>query len=838
MYTMLSMFPSSISERLSLHARHALKEARDIARYTKSESIGSRHLILALALEEGSLGSILLENMGFKKESLGKYCLKKVSATKGKAPKVEKELDLPLSLEIQNVIKRAFFLASDHNYPYVGTEHLLSALFESPDTFLDALIETLKVDTDKINTVIESHLHFEQFPQMARMFDMPDFSTNDRKDGSSTPFLDQYTIDLAEEAKEHPLPLIGREQELERLMQILGRKEKRNAILLGDPGVGKTALVTALAERMAAGKAGPLLRGKRVLSLDLALLVAGTSFRGEFETRIKELIKEVRNNSNLILFIDEIHALVGTGNTQGGLDAANILKPALARGEIQCIGATTLAEYKRHLEKDAALERRFQTVFLREPTPEEALAILSSAKEAYEIHHQVIIPPETIEEAVRLSVRYIPDRFLPDKALDLIDEASALVRRRSEEERARELPSLQILETKLHDLNQEKSLLIEKEEYDRAALLHKRLRTLEKDLRAKTEATLDISKTSLGIQSVTPRDILTVLSHITHIPLDRLAPESPKKRLARLKQTLREQVIGQESVNATILKLLTRSLSPISDPKRPIGSLLLLGPTGVGKTHLAKVLAENFFGDEQALIRLDMSEFMERHSVAQILGAPAGYVGYGEGGKLTEAVRRRPYSIVLFDEIEKAHPDIANILLQILDEGHLTDAEGRRVSFKNTLILLTSNIGTASFTANAKIGFGETNLSKTQIARFELTKQAVLQELKETLRPELIARLDQVLVFNPLGEKELEQIALLELEKVQSRLKERGIELKIRAGVAKVIVKESIEKGEGARLIRKHVTEHIESELAEKLIQSPLSRRFTLTLRHGRIEIV
>lgn len=834
------MFPSSISERLSLHARHALKEARDIARYTKSDVIESRHLILALALEEGSLGSILLENMGFKKEALGKYCLKKSSIKsikKEKAPEAKKNINLPLSSEIQNVIKRAFFLASEHSYPYVGTEHLLGALFESPDTFLDTLIKAIKINTDKIDTVIESHLHFEQFPQMARMFDMPEFTGNEGKDGSSTPFLDQYTVDLALEAKEYPVPLVGRERELERLMQILGRKEKRNAILLGDPGVGKTALVTALAKKMDAGMAGPLLRGKRILSLDLALLVAGTSFRGEFETRVKELIKEVRGNANFILFIDEIHALVGTGNTQGGLDAANILKPALARGEIQCIGATTLTEYKRHLEKDAALERRFQTVFLREPTPDEAVNILNSAKEAYETHHQVTIPKETIEEAVRLSVRYIPDRFLPDKALDLIDEASALVRRRSEEEQAQELPSLQILETKLEDLYREKSILIEKEEYDRAALLHKRLHILEKDLRAKTEATLDISKTTLGIQAVIPQDILTVLSHITHIPLDQLSPEAPKARLARLKKVLREQVIGQEAVNAKVLKLLTRSLSPVSDPKRPIGSLLLLGPTGVGKTHLAKVLAESFFGDEQALIRLDMSEFMERHSVAQIIGAPAGYVGYGEGGKLTEAVRRRPYSIVLFDEIEKAHPDVANILLQILDEGHLTDAEGRRVSFKNTLILITSNIGTASFTQNASIGFGETGLSKTREAQFEITKQAVLRELKETLRPELISRLDQVLVFNPLGEKELEQITLLELAKVQTRLKEKGIELKFQATVPKIIVKENIENGEGARLIRKYVAEHIEGALAEKMINSPTTHRFTLVARHGRIEI-
>lgn len=829
------MLPSSLSERLSLHARHALKEARDIARYTKSDTIEARHLILALALEEGSLGSILLENIGFKKEAVGKHCLRKLGTVKGKGAKAKKVLDLPLSVEVQNIMKRAFFLASEHGYPYVGTEHLMSALLESPDAFIDTLIGTLKIDDGKIDAIIESHLHFEQFPQMARMFDTPDFNLSEGKSEGATPFLDQYTVDLAEEALSHPAPIVGREAELERLMQILGRKEKRNAILLGDPGVGKTALVTALAHKMAEGSAGPLLRGKRILSLDLALLVAGTSFRGEFETRVKELLKEARGDTRIILFIDEIHALVGTGNTQGGLDAANILKPALARGEIQCIGATTPGEYKRHLEKDAALERRFQTVFLREPTMPETIEILLRIKDAYEAHHQIILPQTTIEEAVRLSVRYIPDRFLPDKALDLIDEAGALVRRRSEKDHLHTLPSLQILETKLKDLYQEKSLLIEKEEYDQAALLQKRFKNLEKDLRAKTQATLDVTNTTLGVQSVTPRDVLTVLSQMTHIPLDRLTHETPLKRLALLKQTFKERVIGQEVVSKAIIKLLTRSLSPVSDPKRPIGSLLLLGPTGVGKTHVAKVLAESFFGDEQALIRLDMSEFMERHSIAQILGAPAGYVGYGEGGKLTEAVRRRPYSIVLFDEIEKAHPDVSNLLLQILDEGHLTDAEGRRVSFKNTLVLLTSNIGTASFTSNDRIGFDEQISPKTLFAQFETTKAAVLNELKETLRPELLARLDQILVFNPLSEKDLETIALLELKTLVKRLQENGIELRIQTGVATAIVKNSQEKGHGARLIKKFIVEQIESLVAEQLIRTPQPKQLSLITRHGSI---
>lgn len=829
------MLPFSYSERLTLHARHALKEARDIAQYTKSEYIETRHLLLALSLEEGSLGSILLENMGFKKEAIGKLCLKKSSAPKN-ASTSRKKPDLSLAPNVQKVVKRAFYLASEHSYPYVGTEHLIGALLESQDPFLESLIESLEIDPEKIENVLQSHLHFEQFPQMARLFDLSLLPTGETKSDSLTPFLDQYTVDLAAGVNAEPLPVVGKAIELERLMQILGRKEKRNAILLGDPGVGKTALVTALAQRIALGLAGPLLRGKRIYSLDLALLVAGTSFRGEFETRVKELLKEIKGNPDIILFIDEIHALVGTGNTQGGLDAANILKPALARGDIQCIGATTPTEYKRHLEKDAALERRFQTIHLREPSENESIALLNQTKTAYETHHQVVLPEATIASAVHLSIRYMPERFLPDKAFDLIDEASALVRRRSDRGQSSLLPTLQALETKLQSLKREKAELIQKEAYDDATLLQKELRSLEQDLETKTAKSLDVDATPLGKQTVTEHDILTVLSQITHIPYDRLTGETPQVRLKRIKAALKAKVIGQPNVTTAILKLLTRSLSPVSDPKRPIGSLLLLGPTGVGKTHLAKVLAEDFFGDERSLIRLDMSEFMERHSVAQILGAPAGYVGYGDGGKLTEAVRKRPYSVVLFDEIEKAHPDVANILLQILDEGHLTDAEGRQVSFRHCLIILTSNIGTASFTANAKIGFDETP-GQPSLSHFETTKQAVLQELKEALRPELLARLDQVLVFNPLKREDLEAIARLELKKLGARLKASGVQLTLSETVPKTIARSCLETGEGARFIRKYVSEHIESLLADKMITMPQMKHLALTTHHGAITV-
>ena len=832
------LLSSPLSERLTLHARHVLKEARDIARYTKSTAIELRHLILALSLEEGSLGSILLDTLGFKKDALGKYCLKKTPARKtGKLPRLKTELDLPLGEATQEVMKRAFFIASEHHYPYVGTEHLIGALFESSDPFLIELIQNLAIDQDKIDNLIESHLHFEQFPQMARMFEAPELAGISNASGSATPYLDQYAIDVALLNQTNPVSMVGREAELDRLIQILGRKEKRNALLLGDPGVGKTALVTALAQKIADHTAGPLLRGKRIYALDLTTLVAGTSFRGEFEARLKELLKEVKQHGKVILFIDEIHTIIGTGNTQGGLDAANILKPSLARGDIQLIGATTLGEYKRHLEKDSAFDRRFQTILLREPTPVESLAILRSARPSYEAHHQVTIPDSLLELAVDLSVRYIHDRFLPDKALDLIDETGALVRRRSDRATPNSLPTLQVLETKLADLYQEKTHLLKASRYEEALTLQKRLRTLEQDLAQKHTPLSGSTQAHTAEHTATETDLLTVLSHMTHIPLERLQANNPAQELKHIRKFLHERFIGQDEVRASVLKLLTRSLSHINDPERPLGSFLLLGPTGVGKTHLAKLLAEALFGDAEALIRLDMSEFMERHSAAQILGAPAGYVGYGDGGKLTEAVRRRPYSIVLFDEIEKAHPDVHNLLLQILDEGHLTDAEGRRVSFKNTLILLTSNIGTASFDSIAQIGFHDTRSQTTRDQAFETTKRIVLSELRETLRPELLSRLDHTLVFRPLSTEALAQIAMLELETLKKRLKQNHVPLVIGKNVGKAIAATLLKEETGARLIRKYISEHIETLLAEKLLSIPRPTKLTLSARHGSLNV-
>ena len=800
------MLETTFSQKLTLHARHSLKEARDIARYTRFEAIEPEHLLLAIFLENGSLGSILLENIGFEKESLVKACLKKKPGAK-KA--LAKTLPLPLSSDVKDIVRRSYFLANQFRYPYVGTEHLVYALMEAKQERLESILETLGIEEKKVTSILEAHLNFDHFPQLSKMFDLPEnlLTKNKLSGASATPSLDQFTIDMGREYSKDGEILIGREQELDRLVQILTRKHKNNPLLIGEPGVGKTALVAALARKMSRGTVPQSLMGKRILSLDLTLVVAGTNFRGEFESRLKEIIKEASQHKDVILFIDELHTIVGAGNTSGGLDAANILKPALSRGEIQCIGATTLSEYKRHLEKDPALDRRFQSVVIAEPTADETKHILSHLKLSYEAFHNVTLSRPVLDLAVNLSVRYIPDRFLPDKALDIVDEASALAKQKREKNS--QMEALIQLQEELRATIELKESLTKHENYDEAAKWQNREKTIEEKIAGWK------SKYRESIRSdappVTEEHILRTVSQMTHIPFTKLSKEEPKVKLARLSAALEKGIVGQHEATQTLEKTLARSLSSIGDPDRPLGSFLFLGPTGVGKTLVAKLLAEEYFGEEKALIRLDMSEFMERHSVAQILGAPAGYVGYGEGGKLTEQIRRRPYAVVLFDEIEKAHPDVFNILLQILDEGMLTDAEGRRVSFRNTLIILTSNIGTAAFTQSARIGF-EKNLNRSGFQeQFDTIKRQVLGDLKKEMRPELLARLDHILVFNALSEEAILSITDLEMKRLIKRLKSQGLTLKAPKSVIRFIAKKSFAPEQGARLVRKNI-----QDLAER----------------------
>ncbi len=824
------MLETAFNQKLSLHARHSFKEARDITRYTRHETIEPEHLLLAIFLENGSLGSILLENIGFEKERLAKLCLKKKS--KGKI--LPSTRTLPLSPSLKNILRRAYLLASEFNYPYVGTEHLVYALMESEHAAIEDILLSLEIEEKKIYSTLEAHLNFDHFPQLGKMLDLPEgtSSTKHKALGSqAASFLSQFTIDMGEKSEEQQEVFVGREKELARMIQVLTRKNKNNPLLIGDPGVGKTALVSALEQKIRRGEVPHALIGKRILSLDLTLIVAGTNFRGEFEARLKEIIQEASRDKNIVLFIDEIHTIVGAGNTSGGLDAANILKPALSRGEIRVIGATTLTEYKRHIEKDPALERRFQSIMVAEPTPDEAKHILLDIKSGYETFHHISLTPAIIDRAVDLSVRYISDRFLPDKALDIIDEASALAKHG--QDHSSSIQELFRLEKMKQTVTLTKESLIKNERYDEAA----KQRAEEKII---TEQIANLKKkhheeSTRKRTLVTDEHLLQTISQMTNIPFAKLSEEKPREKLIHLRTVLEERLIGQKEIIESLEQTLARSLSNISDPDRPLGSFLFLGPTGVGKTLISKILAEEFFGDKSALIRLDMSEFMERHSVAQILGSPAGYIGYGDGGKLTETIRRKPYSVVLFDEIEKAHPDVFNILLQILDEGTLTDAEGRKVSFKNALIILTSNIGTTAFTQTAKIGFDKHIDEQGIHEQFNAIKREVLLELKKEMRPELLARLDHTLVFNALTKASILDITKLEMARFTTRLKGRGVTLRYPAAVTNFIAKKSFSPEQGARLIRKNIQEFVEKVVAEKLIHTPETKALRLTVKNDTL---
>ncbi len=815
---------TSFLEKLSLHARHCLKEARDIARYTKSHQIEPRHLLLSLFLENGSLGSFLLSTIGFEKDKLGKLCLKRE-----KTKKLPADFVPALSPAVASIVRNAYHLANDRSFPYVGTEHIVSALLLSETEDIRFITAALGIDNTRVTSALDIHLTFDRFPEFPHFLETSESSPTktSKKKHAKTPALEQFTTPTQELSMNHLL--VGRTAELDRLITILSRRTKNNPLLIGEPGVGKTALVSALAEQIAQGTVPPALIGKRILTLDLALVVAGTNFRGEFEARLKDILEETKANPHTILFIDEIHTLIGAGNTTGSLDAANILKPALARGDIRCIGATTFNEYKRHIEKDTALERRFQPLIVREPDIEETRLILESSKAVYEEYHQVILPSSLISLTTELAARSLPERFFPDKAFDILDEAAARAATRPYTKKDRLLPDLY---RKHQEVRVRKETLVKEEKFDEAFVWHKE----EQSLHAQIErlSTLHASR-SVRRTPVTETHIFTAVSHMTGIPFDKLSHQAPRKKLTALRQALKKELIGQSNVSQAILQVLTRSLSGIQHPGRPIGSFLLLGPTGVGKTHVAKVLAREFFGSEKQLIRMDMSEFMEKHSVAQMIGAPAGYVGYGEGGKLTEQVRRNPFSVVLFDEIEKAHPDILNILLQILDEGVLTDAEGRSVSFKHTLILITSNIGTAAFTETGAIGFQKHLNAESLAERFAAIEHTVMVELNKTLRPELLARIGETLIFRPLDQAAIEAITLLELTTLKERLHHKGTHLTFDTRVLHFLAKKSFSPLHGARLIRKHIETLVEYPLAETLIKHPGAPRITLSLRHNTL---
>ncbi len=800
--------------------------AQLVSEELKHDHIGTEHLLYGVVSEKSSFAAEILTRTKLTPEII-KQELILVNSNNTVA-----SWKPVLSENLKSVIERSAIIASQFGYQFIGTEHFLYGLLTVPQNKAKVILAKLGIDIKDLEqnlmNVFENISKFPDMPQgemghehpfegpMPQQPGAPGMKADNKKGG----LLEYFTTDLTKKAASGLIdPVVGRRREIERMVSILNRRTKNNPILIGEAGVGKTAIVEGLALAISKKEVPDSLLDKKILSLDLALIVAGSMFRGEFENRLKQIIDEVKNDKNIILFIDELHTMVGAGATTGSLDAANILKPALARGELRAIGATTLKEYKEHIEKDAALERRFQPIVVEEPTLEETLEILRGLKPNYEKHHNVTITEEAMRSAVDLSARYIQDRFLPDKAVDLIDETAAFLRTISSSSKL--LRATKKLESELAALEEEKTKAVLGQDFTTA--LHLRTQE-EKLLKQKEQLSRGLmSEQKIPGHVISSEDIAHTVSMMTKIPLQRLAKTEIGK-LTNLEKTLQAKIVGQNEAVEEISRAIRRSRAGITDPKRPLGSFIFLGPTGVGKTETAKVLAREVYEDEDALIRVDMSEFMERHNVSRLVGAPAGYVGYGEGGRLTEAVRRKPYSVVLFDEIEKANPDVFNIFLQILEDGQLTDAEGKKVSFRNTVIIMTSNLGMRELTNQAaKIGFAdkidEKKDQKEKLEReYERIKDSVLEEMKKDFRPEFLNRVDKIIVFRPLGFEQLLEITKLQITELQKRLLEQNVQLKLSPAVVKHIAEKSFDPAQGARFVRKNLQMLLEDPLAEKII--------------------
>jgi len=794
-------------DKFTERARKVLQLAQEEAQRFNHNYIGTEHLLLGLVREGEGVAAKVLANLGVD--------LNKVrSAVEFIIGRGERTVtgDIGLTPRAKKVIELSVEEARRLNHNYIGTEHLLLGLVREGEGIAAGVLESLGVSLDKVRQQVNYVLNQSST-----------YSQQESRHSSKTPVIDQLGMDLTAAARAGKLdPCIGREKELERVIQILSRRTKNNPALVGEPGVGKTAIVEGLAQRIASGDAPETLMGKRLLTLDIGSLVAGTKYRGEFEERLKKIIEEVRSSGNCVLFIDELHTLVGAGAAEGAVDAANILKPSLARGELQCIGATTLDEYRKYIEKDAALERRFQPVLVEEPSIEETIQILHGIKDRYEAHHKLEILDEAIKASADLAARYIPDRFLPDKAIDLVDEASSRVRM----QRAVTPPTLKDALRGLESVQTEKDAAIGAQQYELAA----ELRDRETKLREKIQNLEEGWQTQQGTErpQVTAEDIAAVVSMWTGIPVMRIAEEE-SARLLKMEEELRRRVIGQEEAITMVSRAVRRARAGIKDPKRPIGSFIFLGPTGVGKTELARALAEFMFGSEESLIRIDMSEFMERHSVARLVGAPPGYVGYEEGGQLTEAVRRKSYSVVLLDEIEKAHPEVFNILLQILDDGRLTDAKGRRVDFRNTIIIMTSNIGTEAIRKDNKFGFQTAkDDSSAQIAEYERMRDRVLGELKNIFRPEFLNRIDATVAFHGLDKEQIRQIVDLLLNRVRTELVEQELKIEVTVEAKDFLVEKGFDPTFGARPLRRAIQNHIEDPMAEGVLEGRFHRGETI----------
>ena len=808
-------------------AEESLRLAQEAAQDLGHGYVGCEHLLLGLLREEEGIAHRVLSEYGLTDEMITGILQRSVGqGTSGDAP------SQGLTPRAKSVIELAVGESHRMGAGYIGTEHLLMGLLREGSNMAVRILRTVGVDPRKMYASVQQKLS-ETSPHTVTS----GAGTPNKENKKTGKTLEEFTRDLTEAARQGKLdPVIGRDKEIQRVVQILSRRTKNNPVLIGEPGVGKTAIAEGLAQRIAAADVPEELLNKKLLSLDLSGMVAGTKYRGEFEERIKNALDEVKKDGNVILFIDELHTIVGAGSAEGAVDAANILKPALSRGEIRVIGATTLNEYRKYIEKDAALERRFQPVTVGEPTPEDTIAILKGLRDKYEAHHKLTISDEALEAAVTLSRRYISDRFLPDKAIDLMDEAASQVRMKAESAS----PDLKSLEEKIAALRREKSEAIAAQDYEKAA----QLRDIEKNYTDQVEIERDNwrRKLSQNRGTVTAEDIANVVAGWTGIPVTRLT-EDESTRLLKLEETLQQRVVGQDEAVAAVARAIRRGRVGLKDPKRPIGSFLFLGPTGVGKTELCKALAEAMFGDENAMIRIDMSEYMERHTVSRLVGSPPGYVGHEEGGQLTEKVRRKPYSVVLFDEIEKAHEDVWNILLQILEDGIVTDSQGRRVDFRNTVIVMTSNVGAKNITAaeNTRLGFdgSEKSAEKDEAARFARIREAVMAELKRTFKPEFLNRIDETIVFRQLTEEDIVKIAHRMLTITGKRMAQQGITLTADEDAVAMLAKNGFDAEYGARPLRRSIQNTVEDAVAEQMLEGKLKSGDTakVTLSDGKVVV-
>jgi len=790
--------------RFTERAQKVVVLSQEEARRLGHNVVGTEHILLGLAAEGEGVAARALQGMGISLDKVRAEVEKVIG--KGESPP---QGQIGFTPRAKRVLELAFDEARQLGHTYIGTEHILLGLIREGEGVAAQVLKNLGADLDKVRRQVVELLGGGGA--------QPAKGTRTRK----TPTLDQFGRDLTDLAREGKLdPVIGREKEIQRVIQVLSRRTKNNPVLIGEPGVGKTAIAEGLAQKIVAGDVPETLLNKRVVTLDLGALVAGSKFRGEFEERLKKVMDEIRASGDVILFIDEMHTIIGAGAAEGAIDASNILKPALARGEIQCIGATTLDEYRKHVEKDAALERRFQPVMVDEPSVEETIQILEGLRDRYEAHHRVKITDEALQAAARLSDRYVTDRFLPDKAIDLIDEAASKVRLQA----LVAPPELKELEAKIEETRVEKEAAIKNEEFEKAA----RLRDLEQRMREELERQrLDWKNSRSRTEgTVTAEDIAQIVSSWTGIPVTKLAQEETE-RLLHLEEELHKRVVGQDEAIAAVSRAIRRARAGLKDPKRPIGSFIFLGPTGVGKSELARALAEALFGDEDAMVVLDMSEYMERHTVSRLVGSPPGYVGYEEGGQLTEKVRRRPYTVVLFDEIEKAHPEVFNVLLQVLENGRLTDAKGRTVDFRNTVIIMTSNVGAHEIQRQSTIGFRTVEDSQQS---YQDMKKKVMDELRKTFRPEFLNRVDEVIVFHALSKEHLRQIVDIMLRTLVKELKDRGVQVEFTERAKEVLAEQGYDPQYGARPLRRAIQRLVENPLSEEMLKGRFAEGDTIVV--------